>query len=128
MMRLSETQRMITHKTAPLRNFSELVRRLNVDGPLLVGLLLICAFGLFVLYSATGENSNLLINQAVRLGVALVAMLVVAQLPPDFLRRWTPWGYLAGLVLLVLVLTYGDVGQGARRWLDMASASSHQKR
>jgi rod shape determining protein RodA len=119
MMRLSETQRMITHKTAPLRNFSELVRRLNVDGPLLVGLLLICAFGLFVLYSATGENSHLLINQAVRLGVALVAMLVVAQLPPDFLRRWTPWGYLAGLVLLVLVLTYGDVGQGARRWLDV---------
>ena len=57
-------------------------------------------------------------NQAIRLGVALIAMLVVAQLPPDFLRRWTPWGYAAGLLLLVLVLTKGDVGQGARRWLD----------
>ena len=118
-MRLSETQRMLVHKTAPLRSFSGLVRRLNIDGPLLGGLLLICAFGLFVLYSAAGENSRLLINQAVRLGVALVAMLVVAQLPPDFLRRWTPWGYVAGLVLLILVLTKGDVGQGARRWLDI---------
>ena len=50
----------------------------------------------------------------------LVAMLIVAQIPPDFLRRWTPWGYLAGLVLLVLVLvTKGEVGQGARRWLDL---------
>ena len=86
---------------------------------MLGGLLLISAFGLFVLYSAAGENSRLLINQAVRLGVALVAMLIVAQLPPDFLRRWTPWGYAAGLILLVLVLTKGDVGQGARRWLDV---------
>jgi rod shape determining protein RodA len=119
MMRLSETQRMLAHKTAPLRSFSGLVRRLNIDGPLLGGLLLICAFGLFVLYSAAGENSRLLINQAVRLGIALVAMLVVAQLPPDFLRRWTPWAYVGGLVLLILVLTKGDVGQGARRWLDI---------
>jgi len=45
--------------------------------------------------------------------------LIVAQIPPDFLRRWTPWGYLAGLVLLVLVLTTGEVSQGARRWLDL---------
>ena len=46
-------------------------------------------------------------------------MIVIAQMSPDFLRRWTPWGYLAGLILLVLVLTTGDVGQGARRWLDL---------
>ncbi len=118
MLRLSETQRMLTHKAAPLRTFSGLIHGLNIDGPLLGGLLLICIFGLFVLYSAAGENASLLINQAVRLGVALIAMLIVAQLPPDFLRRWTPWGYVAGLLLLVLVLTRGDVGQGAQRWLD----------
>ena len=119
MIRLSETQRLFSPRSAPVTSFSGLIRSLNVDGPLLVGLLLICGFGLFVLYSAAGENPRLLINQAIRLGVALVAMLIVAQLPPDFLRRWTPWGYLIGLVLLVLVLTKGDVGQGARRWLDI---------
>jgi rod shape determining protein RodA len=119
MIRISETQRILSPTVTPLRNFSGLAKRLNIDGPLLGGLLLICAFGLFVLYSATGENSRLLVNQAVRLGVALVAMLIVAQLPPDFLRRWTPWGYAAGLILLVLVLTHGEVGQGAQRWLDI---------
>ena len=95
------------------------MRRLHIDGPLLGGLLLICGLGLFVLYSAVGENNRLLVNQAIRLGVAFVAMLVVAQMSPDFLRRWTPWGYAAGIVLLVLVLLYGTVGQGARRWLDI---------
>jgi len=119
LMQLSSTQRILSPKAAPPRNFSELIRRLNIDGPLLGGLLLICVFGLFVLYSAAGESSRLLVNQAVRLGIAFIAMLIVAQLPPDFLRRWTPWGYAAGLLLLVLVLTKGDVGQGARRWLDI---------
>ena len=118
-MRLSDTQRLLTPKAAPLSDFGRLMRRLHIDGPLLVGLLLICGLGLFVLYSAVGESNRLLMNQFVRLGVAFVAMLIVAQLPPDFLRRWTPWGYAAGLVLLVLVLTKGDVGQGARRWLDI---------
>ena len=118
-MRLTDTQRSLWNNRQPTRSFSGLVRSLNIDGPLLGGLLLISAFGLIVLYSASGENTVLLMNQAVRLGIALVAMFVVAQLPPDFLRRWTPWAYVAGLVLLVLVLTKGDVGQGARRWLDV---------
>ena len=118
-MRLSDTQRLIAPRAAPLTDFARLLRKLHIDGPLLVGLLLICGLGLFVLYSAVGESNRLLINQAVRLGVAFIAMLIVAQLPPGFLRRWTPWGYLLGLVLLVLVLTKGDVGQGARRWLDL---------
>ena len=119
MIQLSNTQRILSPRASQPRSFAGLVRRLNVDGPLLSGLLLICVFGLFVLYSAAGEDSSLLVNQAVRLGVALIAMLIVAQLPPDFLRRWTPWGYAAGLLLLMLVLTKGDVGQGARRWLDI---------
>jgi len=118
-MRLSETQRMFSPKSRSITSLSGLFRSLNVDGPLLGGLLLICAFGLFVLYSATGENSRLLINQAVRMGVAFVGMLIIAQMPPDFLRRWTPWAYIGGLVLLVLVLTIGEVGQGARRWLNI---------
>ncbi len=118
-MRLSETHRLLTQKAAPLSDFGRLMRRLHIDGPLLTGLLLVCAVGLFVLYSAVGESSRLLINQIVRLGVAIVAMVVVAQLSPDFLRRWTPWAYLGGLILLVMVLVAGEMGGGARRWLDI---------
>jgi rod shape determining protein RodA len=118
-MRLSDTQRLFVGKGAPAGDFGSMLRRLRVDGPLLGGILLICALGLVVLYSAVGESTRLLINQVIRLGVALIAMFVAAQVPPNFLRRWTPWGFLAGLVLLVLVLTTGEVGQGARRWLDL---------
>ena len=118
-MRENEAQLLDTGRAAPLGEFGRILRRLNIDGPLLGGLLLICALGLVVLYSAVGENMRLLVNQLVRLSVAIVGMLIVAQFPPDFMRRWTPWGFAVGLILLVLVLTTGEVGQGARRWLDL---------
>ena len=118
-MRLTDSHHLLASREAPLSDVSGTIRRLNIDGPLFVGLLLNCILGLFVLYSAVGENNRLLLNQIIRLSVAIVAMLMVAQLPPDFLRRWTPWAYLAGLALLLLVLTKGDIGQGARRWLNL---------
>lgn len=118
-MRLSDTQRMLTPRAAPRLEMGRLLRRLHIDGPLLGGLLVVCGFGLVVLYSAVGENMRLWLSQVVRLSVALTAMLIAAQFPPEFLRRWTPWGYLAGVVLLVLVLTTGEVSQGAQRWLDL---------
>ena len=45
-------------------------------------------------------------------------MLVLSQVPPHILRAWTPWLYLAGLVLLVATWFFG-VGRGAQRWLDL---------
>ncbi len=118
-MSLAESKRLGNLGGAPLPNYSSLMRRLHIDGPLLTGLLLISGFGLFILYSAVGESNTLLMNQVARLAVAFIAMFAVAQLSPDFLRRWTPWGYLAGVILLLLVLLTGEVGQGARRWLDL---------
>jgi rod shape determining protein RodA len=106
-------------KIAPLSGVGRLMRRANLDGPLLGGLMLTSALGLVVLYSAVAQNFDLWLQQCVRLFVALVTMLIVAQLTPDLMRRWTPWGYLFGLVLLVMVLLRGDIGQGAQRWLDV---------
>jgi rod shape determining protein RodA len=46
-------------------------------------------------------------------------MLIIAQIPPKFLRLWTPWIFTLGIVLLVLVLIVGEIGKGAQRWLDI---------
>lgn len=118
-MLFSDTPRLFERKSAPLSDAARIMRQLNIDGQLLGGLVLICGLGLVVLYSAVGESVDLLLQQVARLSIAIVGMFVVAQIPPDVLRHWTPWGYLLGLVLLGLVLVLGDVGQGARRWLDI---------
>ena len=91
----------------------------HIDLPLLAGLLLLCGFGLVVLYSASGENLDQLQRQALRILLAFAVMLAVAQLNPATLRRWSPWLYLAGLLMLIAVLLFGEIGKGAQRWLDL---------
>jgi len=90
----------------------------QLDVPLLLGLLLLMAFGLFVLYSASGESMDMVYRQGTRLGVGLAAMLVLSQVPPHILRIWTPWLYATGVVMLLATWFVG-VGRGADRWLDL---------
>lgn len=93
--------------------------RLHIDGPLLGLLLLVSGVGIATVYSASGENVALAIAQSQRLGIGLLALLIVAQCPPDWFRTLTPWAYVAGATLLILVLVMGDSSKGAQRWLDI---------
>jgi rod shape determining protein RodA len=91
----------------------------HVDLPLLSGVMLLCGFGLVVLYSASGEDLAQLERQAVRILLALAVMLAVAQINPASFRRWGPWLYGLGVGLLIAVLAFGEFGKGAQRWLDL---------
>ena len=103
----------------PLGIAASVMDGLKLDGPLLGGLTLICAFGLVVLWSSGGQDVGLIYRQCARLAIDFATMLVVAQIPPKVLRLWSPWLFGVGLLLLVLVLVGGDVGKGAQRWLDL---------
>jgi rod shape determining protein RodA len=98
---------------------TRLMSRLHLDGPLLLGLFLVCLMGSVVLYSAGGQSPDLVLRQVTRLALAFGAMLFVAQVPPNYLRMSATWLFGAGTLLLVLVLVSGQVGKGAQRWLDL---------
>ena len=95
----------------------DLAFRLHLDAPLLTGLLAIMVYGLFILYSAGGEDIGLLVRQSIRFLVGFVVLFVLAQFPPRSFRFWTPVLYAIGLVMLVLVLLVGIEAKGAQRWL-----------
>ncbi|MFM1897113.1 MAG: hypothetical protein RLZZ385_2187, partial [Pseudomonadota bacterium] len=103
-----------------------LSRLLRVDAPLFMALLMLCAFGLVVLYSASGENEGEVRRQSITMGLAFVGMLVVAQFDIHFFRRWAPSMYTAGLALLGLVLFMGTETNGARSWLNLPGLPSFQ--
>ncbi|MCP4995880.1 MAG: rod shape-determining protein RodA [Gammaproteobacteria bacterium] len=96
-----------------------LLADLHLDLPLLTGLLLLCGFGLVVLYSAGSEDIALIMRQMIRLGLAFGVMVALAQVSPAQLRRWSPWLFGIGVMLLLAVLVVGQVGKGAQRWLDL---------
>lgn len=100
-------------------NSTSLWRKLHIDLPLLLGLLTLMAVGLFTIYSAGGQDIALIKRQLIRLGLALIVMLVLAQVPPMAFRRLSMYAYGFGILMLVAVLMVGDVGKGAQRWLDL---------
>jgi len=89
----------------------------QLDLVLFFSLLLLMGFGLLVLFSASGEDMEVVNRQLVRMTAGLVAMLVLSLVPPYILRLWTPWLYGLGVVLLLATWFVG-VGKGANRWLD----------
>ncbi|MGH8130006.1 MAG: rod shape-determining protein RodA [Steroidobacteraceae bacterium] len=96
-----------------------LLRALKLDGMLLSALIAVSLFGLFVLYSAAGDNMSLWLSQLARFGIGFAMLIALSQVPDHFLRMLAPVVYLLGLVLLVLVAVAGDIGKGAQRWLDL---------
>ncbi|MFM2486324.1 rod shape-determining protein RodA [Celerinatantimonas yamalensis] len=93
--------------------------KLHIDWPLLLGVLATLTLGIFILYSASGESQAVITRQGIRIGLAIGAMITLAQLPPDTYRRWAPPLFAAGFALLIAVLVIGHIGKGAQRWLDL---------
>ncbi|WP_438865017.1 rod shape-determining protein RodA [Neptunicella sp.] len=93
--------------------------RLHIDGLLLTGLVILMTVGLFVIYSAGGQDIELIYRQLIRLGFALLVMFALAQIPPMAYRRVSIYFYLIGIAMLVAVLVIGTIGKGAQRWLDL---------
>ena len=98
---------------------ARLLRTLHLDGMLLSGLVVVSVFGIFILYSAAGDNTALWFNQLARLGIGFAVMFALAQVPDHFFRMLAPAAYAFGLLLLLVVAVAGDVGKGAQRWLDL---------
>jgi len=92
---------------------------LKLDGPLIIGLALVATYGLIILYSASGQSTITIYRTLGRLALGTAAMLVLAQVNPNFLRRTSPWLYAFGMLLLFIVYGVGHIGKGAQRWLDL---------
>ena len=96
-----------------------LLRRLHIDIPLLLGLLLICALSFVILYSAGGQEIPLLIRHATRMGLALLLMTVLAHVNPRQFQTFSVALFSLCVLLLLAVMVMGQIGKGAQRWLDL---------
>lgn len=94
-------------------------RKLHIDPVLLLLLLLLTGFGLTVLYSASGQSVSMMKRQIAFYIIAYCTMFTVAQLDVSFLKRWAPWFYGIGILLLSLIYVIGVDAKGAQRWLSL---------
>ena len=92
----------------------------RIDGPLMATLALTVALGAAVVYSASGGASvDRVAGQLRNLAVAFAALWVLAQIHPQLLMRLALPVYVGGLALLLGVAFFGELRNGARRWLSL---------
>ncbi len=102
-----------------LRRRASLLQRMHIDGWLLLLLLILGTGSLFILYSASGKNIDLLLKQASSFGIGMLAVVVIAQFDPRFMARWVPLAYVIGVALLMVVEVMGHTAMGATRWINI---------
>ena len=123
---------------AEIRSFTRQGKRAKAqqetffDYTLLFIVLFLLGFGLVMLYSTSsydaslqydGDSAYFLKKQLFSTILGLVAMMVVANIPYYFWKRFANLGYAASVVLILLIIPFGIEANGAKRWLRVAGIS-----
>ncbi len=103
----------------PLRTNRNSFLKIFKDLPLFISLLTILGFGLFMLYSASGQSIGMVTRQLIYISIGLFLMLIVAQLKPESYKNILMNSYWFGLLLLVYVLINPADGYATSRWIDL---------
>lgn len=98
----------------------------KIDFGLLIPILCLCIYGLYILYSASGQNSALVIKQGIRLALGFFVIAVVIQIPQSLWLRYSFIVYSIGLLLLMAVLLFGTDAKGAQRWIVIPGVARFQ--
>ncbi len=94
----------------------------DLDWPLLILALSICALGILEIYSATHGIAlwkHAWLKQLAALILGLVLMVVITSIDYHTLLGQVPMFYVGAIVLLVSVRFLGEPINGARRWIDL---------
>ena len=92
--------------------------------PLLMGALgALMLVSLILIYSASGSSLDRVLGQFINILVAFSALWIIANMPLHYLIRSAVPIYILGMVLLVAVALFGDIQNGARRWLNIGVAT-----
>ena len=100
----------------------------HLDYLLIVATLGLIAYGVTMIYFATrhdheGQPLYFVTQQLIAVVVGLVAAAVVSLLDYEIYRRFQWVMYAFAVFILVMVLPFGQVVNGARRWIDLGFQS-----
>jgi len=89
------------------------------DNILVLTVLTVLVFGLFMLYSASGQSEPMVIRQSVYVGLGFIGMLFIAQINPNSYQNILMNLYWIGLIMLIYVLIFPDDSHITKRWIDL---------
>ncbi|MDR0806232.1 MAG: peptidoglycan glycosyltransferase MrdB [Enterobacteriaceae bacterium] len=93
--------------------------KIHIDPIMVFFLLTLLAYSFFVLWSASGQDPDMMQRKISQTIIGFGVMLVMAQIPPRVYENWAPYLYIFCIILLVFVDVFGQISKGAQRWLDL---------
>ena len=99
----------------------------NVDIIFLLLVISLSVFGTLMVFSAGapyakaryGDEDYFIKKQLLWLVCGFAVMIFTSRLRPEFIKSITPLLYIITLILLIVVLFIGFVGNGAKRWISI---------
>ncbi len=85
----------------------------------LFGTLMVFSAGRAYAYARYDDGAYFIKRQFIWLLLGLITMLAASHIKPRFYESITPIIYVVTLILLLLVLVIGFVGNGAKRWISI---------
>ena len=95
----------------------------HMDPLLLAALGALMLVSLILIYSASGGSFDRVFRQLMNIIVAFTALWLVANMPLHYLIRSAMPIYILGMLLLIGVAFFGEINNGARRWLNIGFAT-----
>ena len=89
------------------------------DTILVFSVLVVLIFGIFMLYSASGQSESMVLKQLVYMGLGFIGMLAIAQINPNSYQNVLINLYWIGLIMLIYVLIIPDERHVTKRWIDL---------
>ena len=83
------------------------------------GTLMVFSAGSAYAYARYGDENYFIKRQLVWLLIGGAAFYIFSHIKPSFYKSVTPYLYVFTLILLLLVLVIGFVGNGAKRWISI---------
>ena len=97
--------------------------KLLVDPILVFSLLTILIFGLFVLFSASGQDVVMVMKQSIYVAIGLFLMFFISRLDQSVYKSFFMHLFWLGLILLIWVLLFPAEGYKTDRWIDLGFIS-----
>ena len=97
--------------------------KLLIDPILVFSLLTILIFGLFVLFSASGQTVVMVMKQSIYVAIGLFLMFFISRLDQSVYKSFLMHLFWLGLILLIWVLLFPAEGYKTDRWIDLGFIS-----
>ena len=108
-------------------SFLTIGEKRRIDAIFLLAVILVSAFGTITVFSAGtayaearyGDSAYFIKKQTIWILIGAVVMYIASHIKPTLLYDLTPHFFAVTIILLVMVLIFGFVGNGAQRWISI---------